>query len=469
MHKTGARKMDKSDEEFNNFQLEEYKNISQAHFKTIETISIFFRHYLLIMSIPIIVAGFFVQVKEPTKSFAQYYQIFAIVLIIIASIGVCMLGYIIVLRMDGVLYARTVNGVRKYFYNKISKDFERIINTKVLPYVTTRPPYFEPKFFGPVIACFSVINATYFSFGCTILSFNGVIRAISKELFTITPILSFFIFFLFQILLYIGFAYNREFSYLKSSYKIGVDIDGVLNKHREKFCELLKKNTGKDLLPENIKIIPVHDNPELNISREDEKKVFNDPEYWIDMPKIDNAIDILNKIKNIFHLKVLIFTYRDWPQLKNEEDYIKNNWEKTICSYYNHLGLNNLIKRIEILDFYIFKKNIDKITRLWLFENGIKFPHSFKKHNNDVKLIIEKGNEEIKEPSQMFKNRFCISSKNNIKFFVEDDLRKAIKLSYICDFIFLLDHPYNQEKSIPNNVFRVKSWEEIYRKIRELI
>lgn len=69
----------------------------------------------------------------------------------------------------------------------------------------------------------------------------------------------------------------------------------------------------------------------------------------------------------------------------------------------------------------------------------------------------------------MFKNRFYESSKKNIRFFVEDDLRKAIKLSYICDFIFLLDHPYNQERNLPNNVFRVKSWEEIYRKIRELI
>ncbi len=91
--------MNNPNKEFDKFQLEEYKNISQAHFKTIETISIFFRHYLLIMSIPIIVAGFFVQVREPTKYFAQYYQIFASILIIIAAIGVCMLGYIIVLRM----------------------------------------------------------------------------------------------------------------------------------------------------------------------------------------------------------------------------------------------------------------------------------------------------------------------------------------------------------------------------------
>lgn len=460
--------MDKSEKEFNDFQLEEYKNISQAHFKTIETISIFFRHYLLIMSIPIIVAGFFVKSEALEVYVAEYYQIFALLLIIISLLGYGMLGWVIVLRMDGVLYARTVNGIRKYFYNKINKDFERIIKTKVLPHATTKPRYFEPSFFGPVIFCFGIINATYFSFGYTILSFGGDIEKITKNIFTKTPIISFVLFILLQILLYYWFVYKREFSYLKSSI-IGVDIDGVLNKHREKFCELLKKNTGKDLLPENVTIIPVHENPKLNISREDEKKVFNDPEYWITLSEIDGAIETLNKIKNLFHLKVFIFTYRDWPQSKNEENYIKNEWKENIRSYYNRLGLNNLIQRIEILDFCIFKKNIDKITRLWLFENGIEFPRSFKKHNNDVKLIIEKGYEEITEPYQMFRNRFYESSKNNIKFFVEDDLRKAIKLSYICDFIFLFDQPYNQEKNLPNNVFRVKSWEEIYRKIRELI
>jgi uncharacterized HAD superfamily protein len=458
----------KFNEEFDKFQLEEYKNISQAHFKTNETISIFFRYYLLIMSIPILVAGFFVQTGNIIIYFEEYYQIFAILLFIIGIIGCCMLGWTIVLRMDCVLYARTINGVRKYFYDRINKDFERIIKSNILPHATTKPHYFELFFFGPVIFCFSIINTTYFSFGYTILRFNGVIEEISEKFFTREPILFFFIFILLQILLYRSFSNNREFSYLKSSI-IGVDIDGVLNKHREKFCEILKKNTGKDLSPEDITKIPVHENPKLSISREDEKKVFNDPEYWINLPKIDDAIETLNKIKNIFHLKVFIFTYRDWPQLKKGENYIKNEWKENTRSYCNRLGLNNLIQRIEILDFSIFKKNIDKITRLWLFENGIKFPRSFKKHNNYIKLIIEKGSEEVTEPRRMFKNRFYESSKNNIKFFVEDDLRKAIKLSYICDFIFLLDHPYNQEKSLPNNVFRVKSWGEIYTKIRELI
>lgn len=460
--------MDKFNKEFHEFQLEEYKNISQAHFKTIETISIFFRHYLLIMSIPIIVAGFFVKPEAFEIYVAGYYQIFALLLIIISLLGCGMLGWVIILRMDGVLYARTVNGVRKYFYNKINKNFERIIKIKVLPYATTKPHYFEPGFFGPVIFCFGIINATYFSLGYTISSFGGDIEKITKNIFTKIPIITFVLFILLQILLYCWFARIREFSYLKSSI-IGVDIDGVLNRHSEQFCEFLKKNTGKDLFPENITVIPVHENPKLDISREDEKKVFNDPGYWINMPKIDSAIETLNKIKNSFQLKIFIFTSRPWPLSKNNKNYIKNKWKENTRSYYNRLGLNNLIKRIEILDFNIFKKNIDKITRLWLFENGIKFPRSFKKHNNDVKLIIEKGNEEVTESHWMFANRFYESSKKNIRFFVEDDLRKAIKLSYICDFIFLLDHPYNQERNLPNNVFRVKSWEEIYIKIRELI
>ena len=113
--------MVKFKKEFDEFQLEEYRNISQAHFKTIETISIFFRYYLLIMSIPIIIAGFFVKPEAFEIYVAGYYQIFALLLIIISLLGCGMLGWAIILRMDGVLYARTINGVRKYFYNIIVK------------------------------------------------------------------------------------------------------------------------------------------------------------------------------------------------------------------------------------------------------------------------------------------------------------------------------------------------------------
>ena len=441
--------MYKLNEEFNKFQLEEYKNISQAHFKSIDAISAFFRYYLLIMSIPIIAAGYLVKNNNLNSYFEQYHQIFGFVLIMIALIGFCLLMYIIVLRMDGVLYARTVNGVRKYFYNNINKDFEKIIKTKVLPYTSTRPSYFEPTFFFPVLFCFLIINGAYLFFGVNFLFiFSGEIENIFICFFSnIIAIICSVLFIALQYTIYICFARNREYTYLGSSI-MGVDIDGVLNKHREKFCKILEKNTGKNLSPEDIIEIPVHKNLKLNISIEDEKKVFNDPEYWIDMPKIDGAIETLNRIITSFQFKIFIFTSRPWPQVKNKENCIQGKWEKSI----------------------------DDITKLWLSENGLKYPcfiKKFYKTFKDVNLIIEKESTKAIKLCGIFKikskNRFYSSVRNNIKFFVEDDLKNANRLSYICDFVFLFDQPYNQEKKLPNNVFRVKSWEEIYKKIRELI
>jgi hypothetical protein len=44
--------------EFADFQKKvEYEHIAEAHFKTIEAISFFFRYYLLVMSLPVSIAG----------------------------------------------------------------------------------------------------------------------------------------------------------------------------------------------------------------------------------------------------------------------------------------------------------------------------------------------------------------------------------------------------------------------------
>jgi hypothetical protein len=45
--------MDDGEKAFNDYLLEEYKNIAEAHFKTIETITEFYKHYFTIVSIPI--------------------------------------------------------------------------------------------------------------------------------------------------------------------------------------------------------------------------------------------------------------------------------------------------------------------------------------------------------------------------------------------------------------------------------
>jgi len=66
-----------------------------------------------------------------------------------------------------------------------------------------------------------------------------------------------------------------------------------------------------------------------------------------------------------------------------------------------------------------------------------------------------------------FRNRFYISRKKKIRFFVEDDADKANKLAYICDIVFLMRQPYDKNQKLPNNVVRVGSWDELYRQVRK--
>lgn len=82
-------------------------------------------------------------------------------------------------------------------------------------------------------------------------------------------------------------------------------------------------------------------------------------------------------------------------------------------------------------------------------------------------ITIERGSEDVSDPQGHFRNRFYVSRKKKIRFFVEDDHEKASKLAYICDIVFLIEQPYNESEKIPTNVIRVGSWDEIYRQIRK--
>ncbi len=98
-------------------------------------------------------------------------------------------------------------------------------------------------------------------------------------------------------------------------------------------------------------------------------------------------------------------------------------------------------------------------------------------------LLVERGNENIVYSRGRYENRFNYAKKKRIRFFVEDDWVKALKLSYVCDVVFLIDHPYNrsaaQENSkhanelvigkLPTNVIRVASWGELKKIISQLV
>lgn len=452
--------------EFKDFSLAEYNNIAQAHFKSIETISTFFRYYLLIMSIPLSAIAIISRIG-PSKTqlisvISQYKLPLSIVLFGISLIGFGVFCYIVNLRLDAVLYARVVNGIRKFFYDNFEEDINLKLRWKVLLQSPQLPPYFEKSFFLPVVFVFGFMNSLYCFFGAwvvTNIKWTGVIAGV---------------FFFFHFLIYKLYAQHREIAYLKSNI-LGIDIDGVLNKHREHFCRILKNKTQKEINPEEILIMPVHEYPSLNITREDERKVFNDPEYWTKMPPIENAAVRIRTLRHIFKFKIYIFTHRPWPdhedmqELINKiQDFYKESKGFTLSLLLLKIGIK---LKFKWLIGKLKEEPLKLITKQWLEDKGIKFYNKF---------IFEKGNDYSSDPRGKFNNRFYISRQKKIRFFVEDDYEKAIKLSYICDIVFLYSHPYNKpnlklpmdinklRKNLPSNIIRVKDWDEIYQHIRRL-
>lgn len=454
---------------FEDFLLTEYSYIAEAHFKSIETISAFFRYYLLIMAIPISAIAFFFQIapdRQQILSIAQQYQLpIFILLVCISLIGVGTFCYITNLRLDALLYARSVNGIRKFFYDGWNKDINLKLRTRGLPQSPQIPSYFEGGFFLPVVGVFGVMNTLYFSFAFYLLL---------KDYLYKLAILA-FVYLILHYVIYWWYCRHRETSYLKSNI-LGVDIDGVLNKHREQFCKLLYQNTSKGVTPEQITMMPVHEHPDLDVTREDERQVFNDPKYWDTMPVIEDAADNVRKLRNIFKLNIFIFSHRPWP-----DDLDKERLLKTIKQFLQScscFSVKNLLLKIILylpilrkISFSFKVRPLKQITEEWLKKYRFEYD----------KFIFEKGNDYSSDPRGQFKNRFYIARGEKIRFFVDDDLDKAIKLSYICDVVFLFSHPYNEPNSnlprhineliindLPSNIIRVKNWTEIYQHIRRL-
>ena len=117
------------------FLMEEYSNVAQAHFKSIETISTFFRYYLLIMSIPISVVVVIFNIGATEKSMTSLVESYkfpiAFVLFCISLIGLGVCCYIINLRLDVIFYSRAVNGIRKFFYDESDMDINMKLRMRV--------------------------------------------------------------------------------------------------------------------------------------------------------------------------------------------------------------------------------------------------------------------------------------------------------------------------------------------------
>ena len=156
---------------FDKFMLAEYTNIAQAYFNMVSTISSFFQYYVLIISFlisaPLSAAAAFLKPDTLIKtthliaSVASDHKV--ALLIIVGSLYGALLSmtmYLMNLRFDAILYARTVNGIRNYFFDNCTEPpTGGHANYLVLPRSTKVPPYFEWNYGLFVLATMAILNS----------------------------------------------------------------------------------------------------------------------------------------------------------------------------------------------------------------------------------------------------------------------------------------------------------------------
>jgi hypothetical protein len=163
---------------FEEFLLAEYNNIAQAHHISINTMTTFFKHYLLIMSLPIsAIIVFFTLLAKGSPGVPLWLEFHPGVIlggsVLLCLIGLLIMLYIINLRFKALLYARTVNGIRSYFVDRNPDNAYYF----VLPSTTLKPPYKEILAFGPVIMTFALANTTYIA-GAILWSLGATLHAL---------------------------------------------------------------------------------------------------------------------------------------------------------------------------------------------------------------------------------------------------------------------------------------------------
>lgn len=115
-------------------------------------------------------------------------------------------------------------------------------------------------------------------------------------------------------------------------------------------------------------------------------------------------------------------------------------------------GIKKLIKKGFIPHFVTARpQTIEAETRIWL-----------KTHFKNIEFPIHFTHPASKAPKRK-KSKIC--REIGAKALIDDNLDNAIDCAQNGIKVFLMDAPWNQTDSLPENIIRVKSWEEILEKI----
>lgn len=117
-------------------------------------------------------------------------------------------------------------------------------------------------------------------------------------------------------------------------------------------------------------------------------------------------------------------------------------------------GIKKLIEMGFVPHFVTARpKTIEKETREWL-----------KKHFKNIDFPIHFTHPASGKP-KLKKSEICKSI--GAKILIDDHMENALDCAENGITVYLIDAPWNQSESLPENVIRVKSWKEILNRINQ--
>lgn len=123
------------------FMITEYERISTAYFGLRDQVNEWFKAYLSVIGLPLTILAAVLKFSSDDEqiSITSIPSIVSWLLVIVAFLGLFVTLSIISMRMEMILYARTINIVRRYFAEK-EKGLPKYL---VLPKTDEKPPFYE--------------------------------------------------------------------------------------------------------------------------------------------------------------------------------------------------------------------------------------------------------------------------------------------------------------------------------------
>jgi len=182
-----------SNSDIRDFLLAEYEHIANAHFETGKQVSTYFNYYLLILAAPVIIATLIQNkniekvVNASTGDDLIVHWIALILLFLISVVGGLICWIVIEIHHDSILYARTVNGIRRYFYTNSGITASDLSKIQVLPTDRSKPDFYSYGHLFIFVLAFGLLNSSFLG-GALYLHHRGLGCA------TVTiPIIYFFV------------------------------------------------------------------------------------------------------------------------------------------------------------------------------------------------------------------------------------------------------------------------------------